>query len=89
MKVSNTPFRRFVAMALHYYCRHCGAKVGTIDQVSIYSEQLGFHHLTEEERLEMISYQPNGDIHVKTICEDCQEALTRNPELHQYEKFIH
>jgi hypothetical protein len=37
----------------------------------------------------MISYQPNGDIHVKTICEDCQEALTRNPELHQYEKFIH
>ncbi|MCA1530915.1 DUF2757 family protein, partial [Bradyrhizobium yuanmingense] len=29
------------------------------------------------------------DIHVKTICEDCQEALARNPEWHQYEKFIH
>ncbi|ANB59004.1 hypothetical protein GFC29_2807 [Anoxybacillus sp. B7M1] len=75
-------------MALHYYCRHCGVKIGTISQVPIYSEQLGFHHLTEEERLDMISYLPNGEIHVKTICEDCYEALERNPELHQCEKFI-
>jgi len=75
-------------MALHYYCRHCGVKIGTLDSVSLDSEQLGFHHLTEEERLEMISYLPNGDIQVKTICEDCQEALERYPEWHQYEKFI-
>jgi hypothetical protein len=75
-------------MALHYYCRHCGTKVGTINRMSIYSEQLGFHHLTDEERLEMISYLPNGDIQVKTICEDCQEALERNPEYYLYEKFI-
>ncbi|WP_027410135.1 anti-sigma-F factor Fin family protein [Anoxybacteroides tepidamans] len=75
-------------MPLHYYCRHCGVKVGTINRVPLYSEQLGFHHLTEEERLDMISYLPNGEIHVKTICEDCHEALERNPELYQYEKFI-
>ncbi|RAK16560.1 uncharacterized protein DUF2757 [Anoxybacillus vitaminiphilus] len=75
-------------MALHYYCRHCGTKVGTIDRMSLYSEQLGFHHLTDKERLEMISYLANGDIHIKTICEDCQEALERNPEYHLYEKFI-
>ncbi|MBB5325844.1 hypothetical protein HNQ34_002945 [Anoxybacillus tepidamans] len=75
-------------MALHYYCRHCGVKVGMIDRVPLYSEQLGFHHLTEKERLAMISYLPNGEIHVKTICEDCHEALERNPELYQYEKFI-
>ncbi|WP_044895792.1 anti-sigma-F factor Fin family protein [Bacillus alveayuensis] len=75
-------------MALHYYCRHCGTKVGTINRMSVYSEQLGFHHLTDTERLEMISYLPNGDIQVKTICEDCQEALERNPEYYLYEKFI-
>jgi hypothetical protein len=77
-----------ITMALHYFCRHCGVKVGSIDKISLYSESLGFHHLTDHERQEMITYQSNGDIHVKTICEDCQEALERNPDLHQYENFI-
>jgi isocitrate dehydrogenase len=75
-------------MALHYNCRHCGIKVGTIESASVFSEQLGFHHLSQEERQEMISYETNGDIHVKTICEDCQEALERNPEYHQLHRFI-
>ncbi|MDQ0228519.1 anti-sigma-F factor Fin family protein [Metabacillus niabensis] len=75
-------------MALHYHCRHCGVKVGSIDNISVTSEQLGFDHLNNEERQEMITYQQNGDIHIKTICEDCQDALNRNPDLHQYERFI-
>ncbi len=75
-------------MAIQYHCRHCQCNVGRIDSTSVYSEALGFHHLNEEERQEMISYQQNGDIHVQTICEDCQEALDRNPDFHQYEKFI-
>ncbi|MEH7236339.1 anti-sigma-F factor Fin family protein [Bacillus sp. JJ1562] len=75
-------------MSLHYHCRHCGVKVGSIDSLSLHSESLGFHQLTDQERQEMISYQTNGDIHVKTICEDCQEALQRNPDYHQFESFI-
>ena len=75
-------------MALNYFCRHCGVQVGSINQMSVFSENLGFNHLSGHERQDMIDYQTNGDIHVKTICEDCQEALERNPDLHQYEKFI-
>ncbi|QGQ43933.1 anti-sigma-F factor Fin family protein [Metabacillus sediminilitoris] len=75
-------------MALHYHCRHCGVKVGSIDSISVSSEQLGFHQLSNDERQEMITYQDNGDMHIKTICEDCQDALNRNPDLHQYESFI-
>ncbi|MBD8071014.1 anti-sigma-F factor Fin family protein [Bacillus sp. PS06] len=75
-------------MALHYFCRHCGVKVGSIDQMSLYTDSLGFHQLTDDERQDMITYESTGDIHVKTICEDCQEALERNPDLHQYERFI-
>ncbi|WP_223703311.1 anti-sigma-F factor Fin [Sutcliffiella deserti] len=75
-------------MAIHYNCRHCGYKVGTIDATSVFTEQLGFHQLTDKERQEMIAYKPNGDIHVKTICEDCQEALDRNPAWHESESFI-
>ncbi|WP_078378387.1 anti-sigma-F factor Fin family protein [Sutcliffiella halmapala] len=75
-------------MAIHYNCRHCGHKVGTIDAKSVFTEQLGFHQLTDIERQEMITYQQDGDIHVKTICEDCQEALDRNPSWHETESFI-
>ncbi|MCG8398634.1 anti-sigma-F factor Fin family protein [Bacillus atrophaeus] len=75
-------------MALHYYCRHCGVKVGSLEQSLITADLLGFHHLTNEERNDMISYKDNGDVHVLTICEDCQEALERNPHFHEYQTFI-
>ncbi|MFN2748236.1 MULTISPECIES: anti-sigma-F factor Fin family protein [Bacillus] len=75
-------------MALHYYCRHCGVKVGSLDHSYVNSAQLGFDHLTNEERNDMISYKDNGDLHIRTICEDCQEALERNPDYHQYQSFI-
>ncbi|MDX8363138.1 MULTISPECIES: anti-sigma-F factor Fin family protein [Bacillaceae] len=75
-------------MSLHYYCRHCGIKVGSIERVSLYTESLGFQLLSDQERQEMLSYEDNGDIKVLTICEDCQEALNRNPDFHLYETFI-
>ena len=75
-------------MALHYYCRHCGVKVGSLDHSYVNSQQVVFKHLTNDERNDMISYMDNGDLHVKTICEDCQEALERNPDYHQYHSFI-
>ncbi|MCA1057263.1 anti-sigma-F factor Fin family protein [Rossellomorea aquimaris] len=76
-------------MAIHYYCRHCGTAVGTISTMSVDSEQLGIHKLTDEERTDMVQYQNNGDIHIRTICEDCQESLQRNPDYHQLDHIIH
>ncbi|MCM3159617.1 anti-sigma-F factor Fin [Bacillus subtilis] len=75
-------------MALHYYCRHCGVKVGSLESSMVSTDSLGFQHLTNEERNDMISYKENGDVHVSTICEDCQEALDRNPHYHEYHTFI-
>ncbi|MGJ7923173.1 anti-sigma-F factor Fin family protein [Neobacillus sp. LXY-4] len=76
-------------MAIHYHCRHCGANLGTIDKMSVHSEQLGLHKLSDKERQEMVSYDQQGDIHITSICEDCQEQLDRNPEYHQYDFLIH
>ncbi|UOE94193.1 anti-sigma-F factor Fin family protein [Alkalihalobacillus sp. LMS39] len=75
-------------MTIYYRCRHCQLHVGSIQEEQISSDQLGFDHLTGEERHDMISYESNGDIHVKVICEDCQEALERNPLFHEQETFI-
>lgn len=76
-------------MALHYYCRHCGMKLGTIEQKTLQAEQLGFNQLNDEERQEMIVYDSAGNIHVKAICEDCYESLQKNPELYENDYIIH
>lgn len=75
-------------MAIHYHCRHCGMKLGSLSQSSIHSETLGLHKLTEQERHEMVRYGQDGDIHITSICEDCQEALERNPDYHQFDFLI-
>lgn len=76
-------------MTVHYYCRHCQTGMGTIEESGLHASELGIHKLTEEERQEMVTYQNNGDIHIRAICEDCHEALSRNPDLHQYDHLIH
>lgn len=76
-------------MAIHYHCRHCGVEIGAINDVLIHSKDIGLHTLTEEERRDMIRYEADGHVTIKTICEDCHEALNRNPDLHQYDYFIH
>jgi hypothetical protein len=76
-------------MVISYYCRHCSAKLGAIENNSFHSEQLGLHKLTDEERQEMVTYGQDGNIYIKAICEDCHEALSRNPDLHQYDYLIH
>lgn len=75
-------------MAIVYECRHCQQEVGRIDAIEVEERSLGFQVLTNEERLEMITYEQNGDVKVKTICENCQEALERNPIFHQLDSFI-
>lgn len=76
-------------MAIHYYCRHCNIPLGKIENMSMHSDKLGLHTLTDEERLEMIDYDSSGDIYIKAICEDCHESLERNPEFYQNDYLIH
>lgn len=75
-------------MSIIYHCRHCGKTVGKLSQSVVDTEQLGWHQLSEQERQEMIDYHENGDINIKTICENCQEALERNPDYHELDFFI-
>lgn len=75
-------------MAIIYQCRHCKREIGQLDDRSVEAQQLGFPVLTNEERMDMIAYEHNGDMRVNVICEDCQEALERNPIYHQLDQFI-
>ncbi len=49
---------------------------------------LGFNQLSGQEKEEMIQYHDNGDIHVKTICESCEDTLGQHPQYHELDFFI-
>ncbi|OAS19481.1 anti-sigma-F factor Fin family protein [Paenibacillus oryzisoli] len=66
---------------IKYICRHCHTFVGEINQRAITEQQLGFHFLTPDERRDIISYNTNGDVTVRVVCDYCREALEANPEL--------
>ncbi|MDL4840474.1 anti-sigma-F factor Fin family protein [Aquibacillus rhizosphaerae] len=75
-------------MAIVYNCKHCGNKVGQLDQEVIDTQALGWNQLSNEDRQEMIQYDSKGDIQIKVICEDCQESLDKNPHYHELDFFI-
>lgn len=68
-------------MSIKYVCRYCEKEIGHIDSPNVTESQLGFHFLTPDERKHIISYENNGDVVARVVCEYCQEALERNPEL--------
>lgn len=68
-------------MSVQYVCRHCRSLIGEITSGDVSEYQLGFHFLTPEERKDIISYDLNGDIMVKVVCDYCKNALETHPEL--------
>ncbi|MGD9677799.1 MAG: anti-sigma-F factor Fin [Vulcanibacillus sp.] len=66
---------------IKYICKFCGQYMGEVNNENSYEYNLGFNYLTVTERENIITYELNGDMLVKVICEYCQEALEKNPEL--------
>jgi hypothetical protein len=67
-------------MSVNYVCRHCRMQIGTIEH-EVGETQLGLQSLTAEERKDIITYDQNGDLTLKVVCDYCKEALENNPEL--------
>lgn len=81
-------FEEVIFMSIVYKCSHCGHVIGTLKQEMLYTSELGWDVLTKEEKQDMIQHQSNGDVHIKTICETCEELLDHHPEYHELDSFI-
>ncbi|WP_156289992.1 anti-sigma-F factor Fin family protein [Oceanobacillus salinisoli] len=75
-------------MSIVYKCRHCGQEIGKLDNQIVDTSTLGFNQLSVKEKEEMIQYRDDGDIHVQTICESCEETLGQHPQYHELDFFI-
>ncbi|WP_082676644.1 anti-sigma-F factor Fin [Shouchella shacheensis] len=69
-------------MSIYYTCSHCNAHMGTLEE-KISETKLGFAQLDPMMQRELLTYKENGDIHVKTICEECHQAFLQNPDLYE------
>lgn len=75
-------------MSIVYKCRHCGHEIGKLEQQEVDTSMLGLDKLSAEDQLEMVRYQNNGDVHIQTICESCEESLGSHPRYHELDYFI-
>ncbi|QKY70895.1 anti-sigma-F factor Fin family protein [Lentibacillus sp. CBA3610] len=75
-------------MPIVYKCRHCGQEIGKLNQQMVDTSMLGLDQLSSEEKRDMISYESNGDVTIKSICESCEESLGSHPQYHELDYFI-
>lgn len=76
-------------VAIHYDCKHCSKRIGTLDQKEIDVSILGFDQLTNKDLKEMITYDHDGNMQVNAICEDCHRTLEQHPDYHELDDFLH
>lgn len=75
-------------MTIYYDCRHCGQRIGKLDQKEIDVSLLGFDQLTNKDLTDMIYYDQDGNMRVKSICENCQRTLEQHPNYHELDFFL-
>lgn len=49
---------------------------------------LGLEQLSEVERQAIVSYLKDGTVKIKTVCENCEEILEKNPTYYEYDTFL-
>lgn len=81
-------FRGGFKLSIIYKCRHCGHLIGELEQGIVSSSALGLDMLNESEKQNIVAFQQNGDIHLKVICESCEDTLTQHPNYYELEYFI-
>ncbi|SIS85950.1 anti-sigma-F factor Fin [Alicyclobacillus vulcanalis] len=71
-------------MRFEYVCRYCRQKIGAVENprwsLGDAMERLGLHHLDPDHQQDVI--RPREDqIEIQTVCDTCEQAVARHPEL--------
>ncbi|MGM9987004.1 MAG: anti-sigma-F factor Fin [Bacillaceae bacterium] len=75
-------------MSIRYYCRYCGSLLGTIQHEHINEISIVLEQLSDDEKKEILSFSKDGNILIKTVCENCEQTLDGNPNYYEYDTFL-
>ncbi|WLV24759.1 anti-sigma-F factor Fin family protein [Aciduricibacillus chroicocephali] len=77
-------------MAIIYYkCRHCQQEIGKLEKREVDASMLGLHVLSDSEKSEMIEHAESGEMHIRSICDQCESTLKKYPQYYELDYFIH
>ncbi len=74
---------------VHYHCRHCETEVGSLPFESA-KEALALIEKLDENVSgeEFLTYQKDGTVIVRCICEQCEKALQQFPDYYTLKKWL-
>lgn len=75
-------------MAIHYKCRHCNTEVGSLPFESARETVLLLQKMDEAEEERFLTYEKDGALTVRCICEQCEQSLQRFPDYYTLKKWL-
>jgi len=75
-------------MAIRYKCRHCETEIGTLPFESAKETILQLQKMDEGEEERYLTYEQDGELTVRCICEQCEQSLQRFPDYYTLNKWL-
>ena len=75
-------------MAIRYTCRHCATEIGTLPFESVKDTILQLQKADEGQEEQFLTYEKDGDLTVRCICEQCEQSLQRFPDYYTLNKWL-
>ena len=75
-------------MAIRYTCRHCETEIGTLPFESVKETVLLLQKIDKGEVEHFLTYEKDGELTVRCICEQCEQSLQRFPDYYTLNKWL-
>lgn len=75
-------------MVIRYSCKHCETEIGAIPFESAKETIQQLQKMDEKEEECFLKYEQDGSIHVRCICEHCEQSLKLFPDYYTLKKWL-
>ncbi|MBE1556180.1 anti-sigma-F factor Fin [Sporosarcina limicola] len=75
-------------MAIRYTCRHCETEIGTLPFESAKETVLQLQKMDEGKEERFLTYDRDGALMVRCICEQCEQSLRSFPDYYTLNKWL-
>lgn len=73
---------------IRYSCSHCSTEIGSIPFESAKETISQMNGWSEKEKQSFLSVDRDGSLHIKCICEHCEQSLKQFPERYVLQNWL-
>lgn len=75
-------------MAIRYTCRHCDTEIGSLPFESAKELIVEIQQLDDGRGERFITFENDGEVTVRCICEQCEQSLLAFPDYYTLAKWL-